>query len=120
MYTSTESIMTENENKKSVVDANVKHTINEIPSLSSLYCRAKKLVEQHACFWAKDYQAAALSVGAGDRLVMPLMRIILGFVNSKKCICFLIVAKRNMNLVFHKSRYEESWWIKFVDGFRTD
>lgn len=84
MYTSTESIMTENENKKSVVDANVKHTINEIPSLSSLYCRAKKLVEQHACFWAKDYQAAALSVGAGDRLVMPLMRIILGFVNSKR------------------------------------
>lgn len=39
MYTSTESIMTENENKKSVVDANVKHTISEIPSL---YCRAKK------------------------------------------------------------------------------
>ena len=49
MYTSAESIMTENENKKSVVDVNVKHIISEIPSL---YCRAKNLLNSFI-FWGK-------------------------------------------------------------------
>ena len=85
VYTSTESILTGNARRDTLVDAAVVRKLSEMPGP---YCRSKFLAEQEAFKAAKKglpvvIVAPTLPIGPGDRWITPPTRMILDFLNAK-------------------------------------
>lgn len=85
VYTSTESILANDNRRAALIDGSISHLQNETPGP---YCHSKFLAEQAAFQAVRDglpvvIVAPTLPIGPSDRLITPPTRMILDFLNIR-------------------------------------